>query len=222
LASETTTPRDEGLREQLGISGQTVLGFVGSFYSYEGLDLLLRAALKLRERQVNFSVLLVGGGPDEERLKKLVEDYHLGECVRFAGRVEHSEVARYYSLIDILVFPRKRMRLTDLVTPLKPLEAMAQSTPILASDVGGHRELIRDGETGFLFAADDEAALAARLEQLIADPQLRARIARQGRHYVEEQRTWDRLMDRYADIYERVTARRRGERGRRDAAFTPV
>ena len=220
LAVETSTSRDESLREQLGISSETVLGFVGSFYSYEGLDLLLRAALKLRERQVNFSVLLVGGGPDEERLKKLVEDYHLSQCVRFAGRVDHGDVARYYGLIDILVFPRKRMRLTDLVTPLKPLEAMAQSKPILASDVGGHRELICDGETGFLFAADDEAALTMRLEQLIADPELRARIARQGRQYVEEQRTWDRLMDRYAEIYERVTTRRQGGRECRTMPFT--
>ena len=72
----------------------------------------------------------------------MVKDNSLGDRVTFVGRVHHSEVSRYYRLIDVLVFPRKKMRLTDLVTPLKPLEAMAQSLPVLASDVGGHRELI--------------------------------------------------------------------------------
>jgi len=208
LSSAAGQARDEVLRGQLGLSGQIVLGFIGSFYTYEGLDLLLKAAVRLRERQVSFSILLVGGGPDEERLQNLAEKSGLSDCVRFAGRVHHSEVARYYNLIDILVFPRKRMRLTELVTPLKPLEAMAQSKPIVASDVGGHRELIRDGETGYLFAADDANALAARLEQVIANPDDRARVAQQGRRYVEEERTWDRVMDAYAEIYERITARR--------------
>ena len=110
-------------------------------------------------------------------------------------------------MIDILVFPRKRMRLTDLVTPLKPLEAMAQSKPVLASDVGGHRELIRDGETGYLFPADDENALAASLELLIASPVERARVAEQGHRYVAAERTWDRLTDKYAEIYERISVR---------------
>jgi glycosyltransferase involved in cell wall biosynthesis len=156
---------------------------------------------------VDFSILLVGGGPEEVRLKQLVEQLSLGDFVRFAGRVHHSEVGRYYRLIDILVFPRKRMRLTDLVTPLKPLEAMAQFKPVLASDVGGHRELIRDGDTGFLFPAGDETALAARLEQVIADPPRMARIAAQGRRFVEEERTWDALVKRYEAIYERAAHR---------------
>jgi PEP-CTERM/exosortase A-associated glycosyltransferase len=192
------------LREEFSIGGRTVLGFIGSFYGYEGLESLLRAAKRLRERREDFFVLLVGGGPEEARLKQLAAGLDLDGCVRFVGRVHHSEVQRYYRLVDLLVFPRKRMRLTDLVTPLKPLEAMAQLKPVLASDVGGHRELIRDGITGFLFPADDEAALASRLEYLIDNPAERARIAEQGRSFVAAERTWDRLMDRYAAIYESV------------------
>lgn len=198
---------DAQLRADLGVGDGTVLGFVGSFYAYEGLDLLIRAAAKLRERSVQFCVLLVGGGPEEARLKALVAELGLGNTVRFAGRVHHSEVARYYRLIDLLVFPRKRMRLTDLVTPLKPLEAMAQSKPLLASDVGGHRELVRDGETGFLFPAGDEQALAKRLEELIGSPGERARVARQGHQYVAAERTWDRLSARYSKVYEQILKR---------------
>jgi glycosyltransferase involved in cell wall biosynthesis len=110
-------------------------------------------------------------------------------------------------LTDILVFPRKRMRLTELVTPLKPLEAMAQLKTVVASDVGGHRELVRDGETGLLFAADDVEALTSCLKQIIANPARRAELAEQGRRYVETERTWDRLTDRYAEIYRRIGVR---------------
>ena len=195
------------LRDRFGIKDQIVLGFIGSFYAYEGLDLLLEAAKRLRENGVSSIVLLVGGGPEETRLKRLVDELGLGDNVCFAGRVHHSEVARYYRLIDILVFPRKRMRLTELVTPLKPLEAMAQLRTVVASNVGGHRELIRDGETGLLFSADNVDALTCCLESIIANPVRRTELAEQGRRYVETERTWDRLMDRYSEIYGRIGIR---------------
>jgi glycosyltransferase involved in cell wall biosynthesis len=82
-------------------------------------------------------------------------------------------VIRYYRLVDLFVFPRRRVRLTDLVTPLKPLEAMAQSKPVTASDVGGHRELLQHGETGYLFPPDDALALAECLRTLIINPIVR-------------------------------------------------
>jgi PEP-CTERM/exosortase A-associated glycosyltransferase len=204
LASEASKTDESELRRHIGIKGDIVLGFIGSFYAYEGLDLLLGAANILRRREIDFTVLLVGGGPEEERLKRKVAELNLEERVRFVGRVHHSDVARYYRLVDILVFPRKRMRLTELVTPLKPLEAMAQMKTVVASDVGGHMELIRDGETGLIFPADDEAALATCLEKIIADPARRAELVQQARRYVEIERTWDSLTDRYAKIYRRV------------------
>lgn len=204
LTVEHPLPGEAELLSNLGIRGRTVLGFIGSFYSYEGLELLLRAAVKMRNSGTSFCILLVGGGPDEAHLKALADELNLGDCVRFIGRVHHDEVARYYRLIDLLVFPRKRMRLTELVTPLKPLEAMAQMKPVLASDVGGHKELIRDSETGYLFPADDIDALASSLEKIIADPSGRAKIAAAGRKHVEAERTWDRLVERYQNIYEGV------------------
>jgi PEP-CTERM/exosortase A-associated glycosyltransferase len=192
------------LRAKFNLKNQVVLGFIGSFYAYEGLDLLIGAAQRLRQRGMNFSILLVGGGPEEDHLKALSSGLGLDDCIHFVGRVHHTEVPRYYRLIDLLVFPRKRMRLTELVTPLKPLEAMAQMKPVLASDVGGHKELIRNGETGCLFRADDVEALATSLAQIIADPSRRSRLAANGRQYVERDRTWDRLCDRYQKIYARL------------------
>ena len=173
------------LREQLGIANEPVFGFIGSFYSYEGLDLLLEAVPILRGRVPEFTVLLVGGGPEENRLRKIVQNLAIERFVRFVGRVHHEEVSRYYGVIDVLVFPRRQMRLTDLVTPLKPLEAMAHTKPIVASDVGGHRELIRDADTGYLFPAGSASALAACLEAVILNRTGAARIAANGRKFVE-------------------------------------
>ena len=121
-------------------NGQPVLGFIGSFYAYEGLDLLLEAVPLLSRRIPDFLILLVGGGPDEERLRGIARSLGIERFVRVTGRVPHQDVAHYYGVADVLVFPRRRMRLTELVTPLKPLEAMAQGKLLIASDVGGHRE----------------------------------------------------------------------------------
>ena len=134
-----------------------MIGFFGSFYFYEGLHLLLHAVPELRRRDPEIAVLLAGGGPEEANLRKLAAELGLESSVVFAGRVPHSDIQRYYDLADLLVFPRLSMRLTELVTPLKPLEAMAQERIVVASDVGGHRELVRDRETGYLFPPGDPA-----------------------------------------------------------------
>ena len=145
-------PRDESLARELDLGEAPVIGFIGSFYDYEGLDVLIAAMPILRERHPGARLLLVGGGPMEDRLRAQAATSPAHEAILFAGRVPHSEVERYYSLVDVLAYPRKKSRLTDLVTPLKPLEAMAQRRIVAASDVGGHRELIADGRTGVLFA----------------------------------------------------------------------
>ncbi|MCP5012408.1 MAG: glycosyltransferase, exosortase A system-associated, partial [Aestuariibacter sp.] len=146
--------KNHDLASELGLNGKVVLGFIGSFYAYEGLTLIINALPQILTQAPDVRLLLVGGGPQETKLKQLVNELKLNDAIRFTGRVPHDQVDDYYNLVDILVYPRLRMRLTDLVTPLKPLEAMAQGKLVLASDVGGHKELIRHGENGVLFAAD--------------------------------------------------------------------
>jgi hypothetical protein len=192
---------DAVLRAHLGLDGKTVLGFAGSFYAYEGLDLLLEAATLLVPQHPELHVLLVGGGPQEQALKAQAGRLGLGDRVTFTGRVPHADVHRYYNLIDVLAYPRHRMRLTEIVTPLKPLEAMAQGRMFVASDVGGHRELVRDGETGSLFSAGDAAALAHAVEDLLARRVDWPRLAAQARRFVETDRTWARSVARYAEVY---------------------
>ena len=199
----TPMPYDQGMADRLGLRRDTI-GFIGSFYDYEGLDVLIDAMPAVVAARPQARLLLVGGGPMEAALRAQAAASPVADRILFAGRVPHTEVERYYSVVDVLAYPRKAMRLTELVTPLKPLEAMAQGRLVAASDVGGHRELIRDGETGTLFRADDPAALAAALARLLDDraawPARRAR----ARAFVEAERNWSLNISRYFPVYQRL------------------
>ena len=192
---------DTQLAKELGLEGRLMLGFIGSFYAYEGLSVLLRALPEMLSSNPDIRVLLVGGGPQEQELKTLAMQLGLEDKVIFTGRVPHDQVQRYYNLINILVYPRLRMRLTDLVTPLKPLEAMAQGRLVVASDVGGHLELIEDGKTGVLFEAGTPHALAAKVLNLLARPDLWPDLRAAARNFVETQRTWRGSVARYQNVY---------------------
>ncbi len=198
---QTGGARDEALAAKLGLQGKQVLGFIGSFYAYEGLDVLLRALPAMLAADPDIRVLLVGGGPQDAALKALAQELNVTEQVIFTGRVPHDQVQRYYNLVDVLVYPRLKMRLTDLVTPLKPLEAMAQGRLLAASDVGGHRELIDDGRTGVLFAAGDPAALAHKVLDLLRAPERWPALRANGRAFVERERTWAASVARYQEVY---------------------
>lgn len=198
-------PADAALRAKLGLAGRRVIGFAGSFYGYEGLDLLVEAFAKLASERPELALMLVGGGPQEAALRAQAAALGLGSRVIFTGRVPHAEVQRYYELVDVLVYPRRSIRLTEIVTPLKPLEAMAQGRIFVASDVGGHLELIRDGETGFLFKAGDVDALVARIAAVFEDELSWPRVAQAGRRFVETERTWSASVHRYRDVYASVT-----------------
>lgn len=205
-AERFTTERrvDLDLRRSLGLDNCIVLGFIGSFYAYEGLSLLMEAVVRLFRERPGVKLLVVGGGPEKSRLVDQVDRLGIGDHVVFTGRVPHEQVRRYYDLVTLFVYPRRRMRLTDLVTPLKPLEAMAQGAIVVASDVGGHRELLVDGERGYLFRADDSAALAGKLAEVIDRQEDWPAMRAAGRRYVESERTWDAVVARYAPVYERL------------------
>ena len=203
---------DPQLLTELGLVGKSVLGFIGSYYDYEGLDDLIAAMPSLLASHPQSHLLLVGGGPMDEALQNQVERLGLGTAVTFTGRVPHGEVERYYGLMDIMVYPRKSMRLTDLVTPLKPLEAMAQGRLVAASDVGGHRELIEDGVTGTLFPAGDPEKIAAKLASLLSNRECWGQTIEAAKKYVEADRNWSSNILRYTPVYQRLIARKSYER----------
>jgi PEP-CTERM/exosortase A-associated glycosyltransferase len=192
---------DPSIQKRLGLEGRLVLGFIGSFYAYEGLSLLLRAMPGIVEKVPEVCLLLVGGGPEELRLKEMVTSAGLQERVIMTGRIRHDEIHNYYKLIDIFVYPRLSMRLTDLVTPLKPLEAMAQGRLVLASDVGGHRELIRSGENGQLFQSGNVAALEEAAVDLIKNGGNWQYLRENGRMFVQSERNWAASVEKYNNVY---------------------
>lgn len=201
-------PRDEALAAEIGIGSGPVIGFVGSFYDYEGLDDLIAALPLLREHHPHARLLLVGGGPMDEALRAQAASSPAADAILFTGRVPHAEVERYYSLIDILAYPRKRVRLTELVTPLKPLEAMAQGRIVAASDVGGHRELIANGKTGMLFPPDDPSALASSLAGLVEAKPDWPSMREDARSHVARNHDWARNVDRYLGVYQKLLGER--------------
>jgi PEP-CTERM/exosortase A-associated glycosyltransferase len=196
--------RDVALARELDFDDGPVIGFIGSFYPYEGVDDLIAAMPAIVVAHPAAKLVLVGGGPCEAQLRAQAQASPAASAIRFVGRVAHEDVERYYSLIDLVAYPRKAMRLTELVTPLKPLEAMAQGKIVAASDVGGHRELISDGFTGTLFAPDDPVDLARVMAMLLwrRSEWGHQRVA--ARRVVEREHDWAVNVRRYRDVYSRV------------------
>ena len=197
---------DPQLADQLELGSGPVIGFIGSFYDYEGLDDLIAAMPDLIARLPHARLLLVGGGPMEDSLRQQAAASPAAAAIRFVGRVPHSEVERYYALMDVMAYPRKRSRLTDLVTPLKPLEAMAQGKLVAASDVGGHRELIAHGRTGILFAPDNPADCAAALADLLAGKPGWQALRDAGLAHVRTSHDWADNVHRYHVVYQVLLA----------------
>lgn len=178
--------------------GIPVIGYIGSFVQYEGLDDLTRACAILASRGVDFRLLLVGDeltsssgdGPVTLDIKHTAQQAGLEDRLIMTGRVPHEEVESYYSIVDIAAFPRKPQPVTELVSPIKPLEALAMEKAVVVSSVQALAEMIDDGVTGLVFRKGDIDDLADQLERLIADPALRASLGQAGRAWVERERTW--------------------------------
>jgi len=204
-------PRDNALAKALGIAPSTpVIGYIGSFYAYEGVDDLIAAMPLLRQSHPQARLLLVGAGPMDAAWRTAAAALPDPQAVIFTGRVPHGEVERYYSLVDVLAYPRKAQRLTDLVTPLKPLEAMAQRRLVAASSVGGHRELISDGDTGTLFAPDDPAACAAALAGLLDARDAWDAMRNRAEAHVRAHHDWAANAQNYLSVYHLLLAQSLG------------
>ena len=147
-------PKDHNIIEKYRLEKNVVLGFIGSFYKYEGLEDLIMAFIQIHKQRPQAKLLLVGGGTEETRLRNMVPSDLNGQVI-FTGKVPHESILDYYSVVDIFVYPRYKIRLTDLVTPLKPLEALAMHKIVIGSDVGGIKELLEGDNSGLLYRAGD-------------------------------------------------------------------
>jgi glycosyltransferase involved in cell wall biosynthesis len=195
------------LRDRLGVRPEeVVVGLVSSFVGYEGIDVLLRAGRILLDRGTPVRLLLVGDGADRGALERLADDLGIRAATIFTGRVPFAEVRDYYSALDVFVTPRLDVRVSHLVTPLKPIEAMGSGLPLVVSDVRALAELVEPGVTGLLAPPGDAARLADALATLVYDPDLRCRLGQAAREWVARDRTWSRNAQRYREIYHTLGA----------------
>jgi PEP-CTERM/exosortase A-associated glycosyltransferase len=197
-------PRDEELARELGLEGKRVVGYIGTLVQYEGLDDLLNAAAVALDQGIDFRLLIVGDGQEMTKLRELVTDLELDDHVILPGRVPFEDVQRYYSLIDVAIFPRKPLPVTEMVSPMKPFEAMAMEKAIVVSSVRALAEIVEDGETGVIFEKGDIDSLVEALDRTVNDPELCARLGKNARKWVVSNRTWEGAAQRTLDIYRQL------------------
>ena len=208
----TFLPRDSTLDAELGIGGIPTLGFLGTLFPWEGIAWLVRAAAELHRRGSRFKLLIVGDGAEASEVKRAIRECSAEPYVSYLGRVAHDQVERYYSVMDVLVYPRRSVRIAEFVTPLKPLEAMAQGKAVLGSGVGGLRELIEPEVTGNLFEPGSIDDFCRQASRLLEQPDLRRTLGERARQRITADRDWAVLARRYENVYEAAIRNARARR----------
>jgi PEP-CTERM/exosortase A-associated glycosyltransferase len=199
--------RDEGRAAAIGMANSFVIGFVGSILRLEGLPTLLEAYNICKSRRRDLGLVIVGDGPERPELEQHARRLGLRD-VHFTGRVPFDEVSSWYSIMNVLVYPRIRAVINERVTPLKPLEAMALGKVCVGSDVGGIVELIRHDDTGVIFRSEDPSDLAMALLQLADDPTKMTRLQQNAYRLIKNERDWSTIVGKYRDIYSRALSGR--------------
>jgi glycosyltransferase involved in cell wall biosynthesis len=204
----TNIARDEALAAEHALDAfDLAIVYAGTLTNYEGLDDLIQAIGLLRGRGVKVKFLLVGEGPFRSRLQDLVRAQALESHVTFVGRVSPDQVPRFNALADLMIFPRKNYKVCNVVSPLKPFEAMAMGKPVILSNLVVSREIVKDGVTGLLCEPENPSALADAIEQLARDPKRRAELGSRAQEWVIRERTWEANAARLRSIHERLATR---------------
>jgi glycosyltransferase involved in cell wall biosynthesis len=195
------------LREELGIKpDEPVVGEVTSLVPHEGIGTLLEATAILRARGVPARALIVGDGPERAALQRQAARAGLAEAAVFPGRVPAAKVRQFHALLDVFVVPRTPDRVCQLVTPLKPVEAMASGLCVVTSEVKALTEIVKHEVTGMQTVPQDPVSLADCLERLLYSPDIRRKLGDNAREWVSRDRTWAHNAARYRDAYARLGA----------------
>lgn len=196
----TPSARDKDITRQLGLKpGVPVIGYAGSAVAYEGLELLLESLALLKHQGEDFVFVLVGDGKVIDTVKAHAKALGVEDRCRFTGRVPFEQVPRYLSCMDIMPVPRLSSAVTEMVSALKPLEAMAMGKAVVLSDVSPHKTMAGNNERAHLFRKDDAQDLARTLRNLIHDPAERARVGKAARAWTERERSWEHVTRAYGE-----------------------
>lgn len=192
------------LSKKYNIQNQFVIGYIGSIVKYEGLQTLIKAIAEIKNQGYkDIRVVIAGDGNYKNELEKLTKELRLENEIIFAGRIPHEEVIQHYSLFDMCVFPRVEEEVTNIVTPLKPLEAMACKKIVVGSNLDAIKEMIMEGVNGFIFDNSIED-LCKKIKMVYENKNLRSAMKEKARYWVEENRDWNKLALRYKKEYDRM------------------
>lgn len=193
------------LAQRLGLKSDNFnIGYIGSVVAYEGLDVLVESFLRLRKSYVHCKLIIVGAGHSLDGLKKLVDKYNLQEDVVFVGKVSSKDVGQYYSLMNVMVLPRKPFKVCQLVSPLKPMEIMAMEVPLVVSDVDALSEITLDGQLAFVHKAGNPESLADVIAYVIENPLQAKQMAAAAKKYISDHYTWQKTVGEMVRIYEKL------------------
>jgi PEP-CTERM/exosortase A-associated glycosyltransferase len=202
ISSFEPEKKNAELLSALGLEDKFIFGYIGTFYDFEGIYDLLDTFDKLHDQEKNAVLVLVGGGETENairgKLKELNVDY-----IKFLGKVPHEKVLDYYALMDVMIYPRKSTRVTEMTTPLKPLEAMALGKPVICSSVGGLVELVGK-ENGLFFPPENYDILVNCCRMLMHDPVMRKELGTNGKERAINERSWDKIVKKYVGVYDSI------------------
>jgi PEP-CTERM/exosortase A-associated glycosyltransferase len=214
--------RDEALADRYGLRGKIVIAYVGKLFRFEGVRLLLEALSRLIGADDRIRGLVIGYGEAEAELQAQHAKLGLEGKVILGGQVAPADIPALYGVADVMCYPRERRRITELTTPLKPLEAMSMAKPVVVSDVGGLRELVNDQVTGLFFRAGEVDDLVRVLGTLCRDGELRRKLGERGRAEMIRHRSWSTLTQRYQGVYEAAAERRMRRVGWKERAVRAI
>lgn len=190
-----------------------LLLFVGRLAEKKGVAVLLKALALAIRKFPDIHLAIIGDGPQERDLKRQTNELELTKHARFLGALPNHELTGWYQKAMALVFPSVVATNGDQEgLGLVPIEAMACGCPVVASDLPAVRDVITDSETGLLVSPGDAAALAQAIETILADGELRARLAVNARHFVTNRFDWKIIADRYSVILSECAIRQEGQR----------
>lgn len=199
-------PPNINLKQKLGINKKYIIGYIGSVRRIEGIEVLIKAMKILIRKNISVHLLIIGiyNLSYYKELKKISKKLGIEKDISFIGSVPHSKIREYYSFIDIIVIPRKNIRVNRLVTPLKPLEGMAMGKVVLTSDLPALRELVKPNISGDLFESGNYVGLANKLIYYISNPEARDNLGKKAREFVEKNFTWSTIIKKYISIYNQL------------------
>lgn len=196
------TPRSKQIMSDLGIPDNAfVIGYFGSMTNYEGVEDIIEAVRLLAKRGIDIILLLAGGGYAKNRIAKIAQSKLGQENLRWLGYIPFRMMNQYYSILDLCAFPRFDLPVCRLVTPLKPMEAMASKVPVIVSDLPALREIVEDGVTGILSPPENAEKLAESILRVYEDKDMANLIKENAYQWVLEKRDWGEVSKRYIELY---------------------